>query len=314
VFRFLIRVGAFALAGMACLALVSAVLLPKDGGQDPAVADIRLANTGNSHGMYAIDYSLLPTETLPTYNFAMESQSLVYDDRLIDYFSHHFAEEGSVLFVLVDLTALWYEETNDADFNAKNERYLPIIGARNMRFASTFETILYRYFYALTCMDRWTGTMFRIEAEEGSEKTPQLTRYTREEIGKMRSQHHLSHILYADGSLRPMNETNLAALRHLLDTCREENIRPILLTTPYYRSYTDCVPETVREAVTAVLTEIADSYGIAWWDYFTAEPYNSNETCFNDTDHLSEEGRALFMEELCRRLVAEGYFTAEELG
>lgn len=311
-FRFLLRTAAFVLAVAFCLMLVSAALLPKDGGMDPNVKNIRLANTGNSHGMYAFDYEMVSSDLFPR-NFAMESQSLVYDEKLIDYFAHHFAEEGAVLFVLVDLTALWYEETNDADFNAKNERYLPIIGARNMRFKSTFETILYRHFYALTCMDRWTGTMFAIDTT-GEESNPQLTRYTREEIGQMRSRHHLSHIQAEDGTVFPLNETNVQALHDLLFLCEAKNIRPILLTTPYHAAYTRCIPETVRETMVRAVQSVADTHDVPWWDYFDAEPFNGTEAYFSDTDHLSKEGRAVFMEELSRRLIDEGYFTAEELG
>lgn len=309
--RFMLRTACFVLAVMVCLALVSLPLQPKPGELDPGDKNIRLANTGNSHGMYAFDYSAISDDLAPN-SFAMESQSLVYDEKLIRYFAHHFAADGAVLFVLVDLTALWYEETEDADFNAKNERYLPMIGARNMRFSSTFETILYRYFYVMTCMDRWTGTLFTID-DSGEEKNPQLTRYSREEIGRMRSQHHLSHIQAEDGTVYPLNETNVQALESLLIFCKEKNIRPILLTTPYHETYTRCIPDVVRETMAQAVQTIADAHDIPWWDYFDADPFNSTEEYFNDTDHLSSEGSALFMETLKARLAAEGYFTAEEL-
>lgn len=310
-FRFLLRFACFVLAAALLIGLVSVPLLPKDGAQDPGKKNILLANTGNSHGMYAFDYRVMPEELFPE-NFAMESQSIVYDEKLVRYFEHHFAEEGAVLFVLVDMTSFWYEEREDADFNAKNERYLTMIGARNMRFKNLFETLMYRYFYLMTCMDRWTDTLFTIDSS-GAESNPQLTLYSRAEIGRMRAAHHLKHILYEDGTLRPMIEENVQALQNILSFCKEKNIRPILLTTPYHAAYTCCVPPAVREKMIETVQSIADAHGVAWWDYFDAEPFHTTDAYFHDTDHLSAEGSRLFTEMLKERLLAEGYFTQEQL-
>ena len=314
--RFLLKTGCFVLAVLLGLAAVSYPMQPKAGDEGTIEGsipkDLLLANTGNSHGMFAMDYSVFPA-SVPTYNFAMESQSVVYDEKLIRYFEHHFAAQDAVLFVFVDLVSLWYEETNEADFQAKNDRYFPILGAKNMRFRTTFETILHRYFYAMTCMDRWTQTLFQIE-DQGAESNPQLTRYSREEIGRMRAAHHLAHILAADGAVLPQNETNIAALECLLAFCKENGIRPILLTNPYHRSYTKNIPEVVTEAVTARVEALAEAYDVPWWNYYDAEPIHGDERYFTDTDHLSEEGRELFTEMLKQRLLEEGYFSKEQLG
>ena len=96
--KFFLRIAAVAAASLLLLVAASAVMLPAadSAGAYAAMPDgITLACTGNSHSMYAFDFSYFPEET--TFSFAMESQSLPYDERMLLHYAGHFAEDAVLL-------------------------------------------------------------------------------------------------------------------------------------------------------------------------------------------------------------------------
>ncbi len=82
---------------------------------------IEICNFGSSHGVYGLDYSDL-SEKYTTFNFALISQSLSYDYRIMKQYEDNLADNG-IAFILVSNFSFGSDEEAQDDFLSKNERY-----------------------------------------------------------------------------------------------------------------------------------------------------------------------------------------------
>ena len=89
--------------------------------------NIQLANTGSSHGQCAFSWDALAAERgYETFNFALTSQSFLYDYSLINMHKDDFAD-GSILFIPVSYFSFNEEATDPADQEAISVRYYRIL-------------------------------------------------------------------------------------------------------------------------------------------------------------------------------------------
>ena len=89
--------------------------------------NIQLANVGSSHGQCAFSWDALAAERgYETFNFALTSQSFLYDYSLINMHKDDFAD-GSILFIPVSYFSFNEEATDPADQEAISVRYYRIL-------------------------------------------------------------------------------------------------------------------------------------------------------------------------------------------
>ena len=92
--------------------------------------NIQLANTGSSHGQCAFNWDTLANERgYETFNFALTSQSFLYDYSLINMHKDDFAD-GSILFIPISYFSFNEEATDPADQEAISVRYYRILSPR----------------------------------------------------------------------------------------------------------------------------------------------------------------------------------------
>ena len=92
--------------------------------------NIQLANTGSSHGQCAFNWDALANERgYETFNFALTSQSFLYDYSLINMHKDDFAD-GSILFIPISYFSFNEEATDPADQEAISVRYYRILSPR----------------------------------------------------------------------------------------------------------------------------------------------------------------------------------------
>ena len=91
---------------------------------------IQLANVGSSHGQCAFDWNALAKERgYETFNFALTSQSFLYDYSLINMHRDDFAD-GSLLFIPVSYFSFNEEATDPADQEAISVRYYRLLSPK----------------------------------------------------------------------------------------------------------------------------------------------------------------------------------------
>ena len=92
--------------------------------------NIQLANTGSSHGQCAFNWDALANERgYETFNFALTSQSFLYDYSLINMHKDDFAD-GSILFIPISYFSFNEEATDPGDQEAISVRYYRILSPR----------------------------------------------------------------------------------------------------------------------------------------------------------------------------------------
>ncbi len=257
--------------------------------------EIQISNLGNSHGVMGFcydDYS----DKYTCFNFALISQSLSYDWRILSYYQDHLAD-GGVMFITVSYSSLYgANETDSEDFESKNKRYYSFLTRQYIKEYDYKQDILGKIpvlisyenlFRALggktanTTLERWNNCDVQdINLRENVEAA-----YKRH-IGDNKT-----------NSGYVINEEELEALYGIIDICKENNVTPIMVTTPYLKEYTDLIsvnsPEFYSE-FEEVMSEIRDKTGVAYFDYSRDERFCNDYTLFMDGDHLNRNGALRF--------------------
>ena len=90
----------------------------------------------------------------------------------------------------------------------------------------------------------------------------------------------------------------------LITLCKERNITPVLITTPYTVYYNQYVSADFLYEFYSVINEIALEYGVSYYDYSHDERFQTNLKYFGDADHLNPDG-AVYFTDLLTEEVAE---------
>lgn len=269
--------------------------------------DIQICNLGSSHGLYGFNYEAL-SEQYTCFNFALNSQTLSYDARILEYYKEHIKEDA-IVFVTVSYPSLFgLPETEEEEFATKNMRYYDFLPSEYIKeydiktalftkFPSlyAYETLplalIGHYIDADTSLAGW-------EAEIDEVGLPDNTAATIE-------RHLVYHKLDENGN-RIRNQEEIDALYKIIDICEEIGATPVLITHPYSLVYENVIniymPEFYDD-FNNTLHEVIDHTGVAYYNYTHDERFFNDFTYFRDTDHLNKDGAALFTEILMNEVV-----------
>ena len=314
--------------------------------------NIQLANTGSSHGQCAFNWDTLANERgYETFNFALTSQSFLYDYSLINMHKDDFAD-GSILFIPISYFSFNEEATDPADQEAISVRYYRILSPRYNPDYSLYKDLVTVRFPILSAGDEIfelfkppiifpslsenkknityaaeagmadaaaeaaaespaeTATDTTVSdnttpvdtntAESGTAETGTTESGTPEEIygaemvaefeakGLARYQRHF------ENKDEYFEEEKKQYLIDLITLCKENNITPVLITTPFTLYYNQYVSADFLYEFYTVINDIALEYGISYYDYSHDERFQTNLKYFGDADHLNPDGAVYF--------------------
>ena len=330
--------------------------------------NIQLANTGSSHGQCAFSWDALANERgYETFNFALTSQSFLYDYSLINMHKDDFSD-GSILFIPVSYFSFNEEATDPADQEAISVRYYRILSPRYNPNYSLYKDLVTVRFPILSAgeeifelfrppvvfpslsenkknityaaeagmadaaaeavVEAGTGTApdtaagvsgssaenppegsldaagdgaaASDAAESGAAESNAAESGTPEEIygaetvaefearGLARYQRHFEN---KDEYFEEDKKQNLI---DLITLCKENNITPVLITTPFTVYYNQYVSADFLYEFYSVINEIALEYGVSYYDYSHDERFQTNLKYFGDADHLNPDGAVYF--------------------
>lgn len=314
--------------------------------------NIQLANTGSSHGQCAFNWDALANERgYETFNFALTSQSFLYDYSLINMHKDDFAD-GSILFIPISYFSFNEEATDPADQEAISVRYYRILSPRYNPDYSLYKDLVTVRFPILSAGDEIfelfkppiifpslsenkknityaaeagmadaaaeaaaesptataadttvsdnTTPVDTNTAESGTAETGTTESGTPEEIygaemvaefeakGLARYQRHF------ENKDEYFEEEKKQYLIDLITLCKENNITPVLITTPFTLYYNQYVSADFLYEFYTVINDIALEYGISYYDYSHDERFQTNLKYFGDADHLNPDGAVYF--------------------
>ena len=323
--------------------------------------NIQLANTGSSHGQCAFSWDALAAERgYETFNFALTSQSFLYDYSLINMHKDDFAD-GSILFIPVSYFSFNEEATDPADQEAISVRYYRILSPQYNPDYSLYKDLVTVRFPVLSAgeeifelfkppvifpslSENKKNITYAAEAgmadaavsdntadvsgssvgtpesasdaagdnagesdtnESGTTEsgTPEEI-YGAETVAEFESKGLARYQRHFENKDEYFEEDKKQNLIDLITLCKERNITPVLITTPYTVYYNQYVSADFLYEFYSVINEIALEYGVSYYDYSHDERFQTNLKYFGDADHLNPDG-AVYFTNLLTEEVAE---------
>ena len=324
--------------------------------------NIQLANVGSSHGQCAFSWDALAAERgYETFNFALTSQSFLYDYSLINMHKDDFAD-GSILFIPVSYFSFNEEATDPADQEAISVRYYRILSPQYNPDYSLYKDLVTVRFPVLSAgeeifelfkppvifpslSENKKNITYAAEARmadaavsdntadvSGSsvENPPESTSdaagdntgesdtnesgttesgtpeeiYGAETVAEFEARGLARYQRHFENKEEYFEEDKKQNLIDLITLCKERNITPVLITTPYTVYYNQYVSADFLYEFYSVINEIALEYGVSYYDYSHDERFQTNLKYFGDADHLNPDG-AVYFTDLLTEEVAE---------
>ena len=324
--------------------------------------NIQVANVGSSHGQCAFSWDALAAERgYETFNFALTSQSFLYDYSLINMHKDDFAD-GSILFIPVSYFSFNEEATDPADQEAISVRYYRILSPQYNPDYSLYKDLVTVRFPVLSAGEEIfelfkppvifpslsenkknityaaeagmadaavsdntadvsgssvenppesasdaagdnTGESDTAESGTTESGTPEEI-YGAETVAEFESKGLARYQRHFENKDEYFEEDKKQNLIDLITLCKERNITPVLITTPYTVYYNQYVSADFLYEFYSVINEIALEYGVSYYDYSHDERFQTNLKYFGDADHLNPDG-AVYFTDLLTEEVAE---------
>ncbi len=325
--------------------------------------NIQLANVGSSHGQCAFNWDALAQERgYETFNFALTSQSFLYDYSLINMHKDDFAE-GSILFIPVSYFSFNEEATDPEDQEAISVRYYRLLSPQYNPDYSLYKDLVTVRFPILSAGDELfelfrppiifpslsenrKNVVYAAEADMGTtvsaastasgtaqESTAQTDTavsdaavsdttvsdttvsdttetgtpeeiYGTETVQEFEAKGLARYQRHFENKEEYFEEDKKQDLINLITLCKERNITPVLITTPFTVYYNQYVSADFLYEFYTVINDIALEYGVSYYDYSHDERFQTNLKYFGDADHLNGEG-AVYFTSLLTEEVAE---------
>lgn len=314
--------------------------------------NIQLANVGSSHGQCAFSWDALAAERgYETFNFALTSQSFLYDYSLINMHKDDFAD-GSILFIPVSYFSFNEEATDPADQEAISVRYYRILSPQYNPDYSLYKDLVTVRFPVLSAGEEIfelfkppvifpslsenkknityaaeagmadaavsdntadvSGSSVENPPESASDAagdnagesdtnesgttesgTPEEI-YGAETVAEFEARGLARYQRHFENKEEYFEEDKKQNLIDLITLCKERNITPVLITTPYTVYYNQYVSADFLYEFYSVINEIALEYGVSYYDYSHDERFQTNLKYFGDADHLNPDGAVYF--------------------
>lgn len=255
------------------------------------VSEVQIGNLGSSHGAYDFNYDALTERGYSCFNFANTSQSYNYDYAVLKEFGNYLGK-GSVLFIPVSYFSFNNEVVNDTEREAMSIRYYHCLSPENIPDYDLYVDIVTHKLPILSA------------GEDILKLFPQLnlslTVYAAEGDGideaafASRAQERYSR--HFDNKEEYFMPERIEELYEIIDYCKEHEITPVLITTPFSKYYRDLVSEEFLTEFESVIDKVVSDTGVSYYDYSYDARFRGNLSYFMDADHLNSEGAAYFME------------------
>lgn len=235
---------------------------------------------GNSHTYFGI----LTDSIENAINVAGVSQNYEYDYRILFSF---LSEMPRLKNALIDVSYSSFFDPPFEDYDWGTEIYYKIyldidkysdLSYRNFEIAyfESYSGKLSKYILHKP-LPATSPTGFGLDFKESHEVSPHQ--------GKARAEAHST----MPSGYEPRNRLYF---EKLIELCLERGIKPILVTTPAHRSYTDALNPKQLKRMKSLIRHYCDRYGLRHYDFLTDKRFDDSD--FYDQDHLCRAGAEKF--------------------
>ena len=253
--------------------------------------DIEIANLGTSHAQYSFVYEDIDKVG---FNFALPAQRLYYDNKILEKYIKNFKEDSILILPISYISFfLGYDNENFEDFN---KMYYSFLSLRDIKKPKLNEYLKYRALPILTAESNIKYAF--IKEEKSYEPKPVYRNYTISvdkmiEDGEETAKRHLEFIKEGQKN----REEFIAILDNIISIALENNIRPVLTTTPFTKYYNDHFSDAFYKEFQSDINTLLEKYpDIKYLDYSHDIRFQDSPEYFFDSSHLNLKGGKLFTE------------------
>lgn len=255
---------------------------------------IDVCNFGSSHSRYAFNYEDVEND-IGCVNFGNTSQSHIYDYLILQAYEDKLTD-GGVAFITVSYhDFLGYDEIDDASFKSKNCRYynfLPKEYIREYDSKTDMGMKLAPCLYAGSLKDIIIGLL---------NYHPIITweiQTTKEEVSEKAQLVAQSHIeRFDENGNRVYNQQEIDSLYKIIELCKNKNVTPVLITTPFAKEYTDAIKSLDMDYYNEfheIIEKIQADTQVEYLDFSEDERFCEKYEWFIDSNHLNKYGAREF--------------------
>lgn len=268
--------------------------------------DIEICNFGTSHGQHGYNYSNIKSK-YNCFNFALSSQALSYDYRVLMQYKGHI-KEGAYIFIPVSDFILYGKKQEDIDgYLNKNQRYYYFLSPSLIENFD-IEKYIYVKLPWLNCSNNelLSTLLNKNNKEVNVEKWDKIATYedcvedTKNRTG-IRILEENANYYY-----KTINNQELTALYNMIDLCNEIKAIPVLVIMPMTGAYSETINEMDPEFFTeyySLISRIVNETNVKYVDYRYDERISDNYDYFCDSDHLNDDGAKAFVDILIQEVV-----------
>ncbi len=260
------------------------------------VSDIQIGNLGSSHGAYDFKYDALTEQGLSCFNFGNTSQSYNYDYALLKEYGSYMTKD-SVMFIPVSYFSFNNEVVNEEEAEAMSLRYYHCLSPQNIPDYDLYIDILTNRLPILSAgkdilkLFPDLKLSLIVHAADGDIDTEEFARRAQERYSR-----------HFDNKEEYFMPERIEELYDIIDYCKEHEITPVLITTPFSKYYRDLVSPEFLQEFESIVTKIAADTGVSYYDYSYDARFRGNLVYFSDSDHLNDDGALYFMEILMEEI------------
>lgn len=273
---------------------------------------IEVCNIGASHSEYGFCWEDYQDEFV-TFNFGLSNQSHYYDLQILEQYKEKLSE-NCVVFIVVSYPMLLYKnEINDEEFEYKNTRYyffLPDESIKEFNCIKKIKTSFFPFVYNIKLSSLITS-YFKKPIDK-----VWLTTATSEGIKKQLNsafQRLVNDCKKDDNGKVIFSSEAVDSIYKMIECCNECGAKPILITPPFLRAYSEKVNNEFPEYAIGfkeTVAKVQNDTGVAYFDYSMNERFLDNMEYFLNSDHLNKTGAKEFtklvMEEIVKPYLNSG--------
>lgn len=263
--------------------------------------DMEIANLGTSHAQYAFVYEDLD---MVGFNFALPAQRLHYDNRILRKYINNF-KEGATLIIPISYISFYlgYDNENFEDFN---KMYYPFLSLKDIKRPKLNEYLKYK---ALPILTAESNIRYAFIKEEKAYEPKSVYKTSTMAIDKMIVDGEDTagrHIAFIEEGQKDKEEF-LRLLEDIIDIAIKNNLKPVLVTTPFTKYYNEHFSEDFYNEFYEEIDKILDKYpNIEYLDYSHDPRFENSPEYFFDSSHLNLTGGKFFTEIILRDIGRDG--------
>ena len=256
---------------------------------------IQICNFGSSHGANGYHYDDLAND-YTCFNFAMASQSLDYDWRIMQCYQDKI-DDNAVVFITISYFSFYgIDETKTNNFLSKNKRYYRFLPKEFIKEYDLKTDIFENKLPVLTAYENLLIDLLRGSKDgEVIENVENVEMEIYVEAAYKR--HFISQKLDSNGE-RIHSQEHMDSLYNMIELCKKKGAIAVLVTTPYLKEYTYIViknnPNFLDEFYHTINQIVRDT-GVRYYDFSRDNRFQTDYGSFINADHLNHEGAIKFV-------------------